>query len=321
MLPKTIAMTGGTGFVASALVPMLAAAGWHVKILTRHPQRHRDMQVLPQVKLARVRLGDDDDLARQLEGCSALINLVGILNSDTRDGAQFTTLHAELPGRLAQACKRAGVPRMLHMSALRADADNGASQYLRSKGAGEGALRREAGQDVAYTVFQPSVIYGRGDSFTNRFAGLLRLPAPVMPLPRPNARFTPVHVDDVATAFVQSVEDKNTFGKTYQLCGPQVMSLREVVTLIRDTLGVQRSIVGMPDGIARLQAFVLEFLPGKPFSRDNLRSLEVHSICSSNGFEQLGITPRAASVWIPRIVANARPLDRLDDLRRSAGRM
>jgi len=320
MLPKTIAIAGGTGFIGTALTPKLTAAGWHVRLLTRNPERHRALKVVPEAELIKVRLGSDADLERALDGCDAVINLVGILNSRTRDGAEFTTVHAELPARLALAAKLGGATRFAHVSALRADAEKGPSQYLRSKGAGEVALRRAAGQDLALTIFQPSTIYGANDSFTNRFADLLRLPSPFMPLPKPNARFAPVHVDDVANAIVGSIEDRDTFGKTFQLCGPQVLSLREVVEMVRDALGVNRAIVGMPDTLSRIQAMLLEFVPGKPLSRDNLKSLEVNSICDNNGFERLGITPRAAGTWIPRTVREANGLDPFDDYRRTAGR-
>ncbi len=320
MLPKTVAIAGGTGFLGTALTPKLAAAGWHVRILSRHPEKHRHLKVVPEAQIVQTRLASDASLDAALDGCEAVINLVGILNSRTRDGAEFTTLHAEFPGRLAQAAVRVGAKRFSLVSALRADAEKGPSQYLRSKGAGEAAVRRAAGSDLAVTIFQPSTIYGERDTFTNRFAQLLKLPAPFMPLPKPNARFAPVHVDDVANAIVKSLDDRDTFGKTYQLCGPQVMSLREVVEMVRDALELNRAIIGMPDTLARIQATLLEFVPGKPLSRDNLRSLEVNSICDSNGFERLGIKPRSAAVWIPRIVRENNGLDPLDDHRRRAGR-
>ena len=305
MLPKTVALVGGTGFLGTALTPKLAAAGWHVRILSRHPERHRALKVVPQAELVQARLSSDASLQRALAGCTAVINLVGILNSRTRDGAEFTTLHAELPARLANIAKQQGANRFVHVSALRADAENGPSQYLRSKGAGEIALRRATGTDMDLTVFQPSTIYGLHDSFTNRFADLLRLPVPFMPLPKPNARFAPVHVDDVACAIVKSLDDPECTGKTYQLCGPQVLSLREVVAMVRDTLGLRRHILGLPDAVGRMQAALLEFVPGKPLSRDNLKSLEVNSICDSNGFKCFDITPRAAGIWIPRTVREA----------------
>lgn len=320
MLPKTVALVGGTGFLGTSLTPKLVANGWNVRILSRHPERHRYLKVVPQVKMVQTNLASDAALADALSGCSAIVNLVGILNSDTRDGAQFTEVHAELPARLARAAGDTGVTRFVHVSALRADAENGASQYLRSKGAGEVALRRASGPDLALTVFQPSTIYGPGDSFTNRFATLLKLPVPFMPLPKPNARFAPVHVDDVTTAIAYSLDDRDTVGKTYQLCGPQVLSLREVVKMVRDTLGIRRKIVGLPDGLAKIQAALMEFVPGKPLSRDNLKSLEVNSICDSNGFERLGMTPRAASTWIPRTVREANAIDPMDSFRRTAGR-
>lgn len=320
MLPKIVALAGGTGFLGTALTPKLVANGWHVRILSRHPERHRDLKVVPQAQIVETHLASDASLRESLAGCSAVINLVGILNSATRDGAQFTTLHAELPARLAQAARETGATRFIHVSALRADADKGASQYLRSKGAGENALRRACGPDLGLTIFQPSTIYGPNDSFTNRFAALLKLPVPFMPLPKPNARFAPVHVDDVTAAIAHALDDRETVGKTYQLCGPQVLSLREVVTMVRDTLGLNRTIIGMPDSLARIQAALLEFVPGKPLSRDNLKSLEVNSICDSNGFERLGMKARSASTWIPRTVRQVNGLDPLDTYRRTAGR-
>lgn len=320
MLPKTVALVGGTGFLGTALTPKLVANGWNVRILSRQPERHRDLKVMPQVQIVQTTIASDRSLTEALAGCSAVVNLVGILNSRTRDGAQFTTLHAELPARLARAAQETGVARFIHVSALRADAEKGPSQYLRSKGAGEATLRRMTGANFALTIFQPSTIYGPQDSFTNRFATLLKLPVPFMPLPKPNARFAPVHVDDVTSAIAHSLQDRETIGKTYQLCGPQVLSLREVVTMVRDALELRRTIVGLPDGLARVQAALLEFVPGKPLSRDNLKSLEVNSICDQNGFERLGITPRDASTWIPRVVRDVNGLDPLDTYRLTAGR-
>ena len=203
MQAKNIALLGGTGFVGSALIPRLIDAGYYVTVLSRHPERHRDLQLAPEARLVRADVTRADSLRAGLAGADAVINLIGILNSRGRDGRDFKRLHAELPGQIAAQCRDAGIPRLLHMSALRADAEQGASQYLRSKGAGESAVRREAGKTVACTFFQPSVIFGQNDSFVNRFATLLRLPAPFMPLPAPNARFAPVWVRDVAQAFAQ----------------------------------------------------------------------------------------------------------------------
>ncbi len=320
MQAKTIALMGGTGFVGSTLTRKLTAAGWRVRILSRHPQRHRDLLVLPQVRIVRSNVLDAGQLAQGLEGCDAAVNLIGILNSRGRQGRDFEVLHARLPGEIAAACREQGVPRLLHMSALRADPEKGPSHYLRSKGAGEQAVRREAGKRVGVTMFQPSVIYGPDDSFINRFAALLRLPAPFMPLPKPNARFAPVYVGDVTDAMVHALEDRDCVGKTYQLCGPQVMSLREIVHMIADAIEVDRRIWGMPDSLARLQAFAMEFVPGKPLSRDNLLSMKENSICDVNGFEKLGMTPRSATTWIPRIARGESQRGHYDRYRRVAGR-
>ncbi len=320
MQARTIALMGGTGFLGSSLAPRLTAAGWRVRILSRHPERHRHLGVLPQARVVKANVLDPNALAAGLAGCDAAVNLIGVLNSRGRQGRDFVRLHAELPGEIAAACRETGVGRLLHMSALRADAENGPSQYLRTKGAGEAAVRRQAGNEVAVTMFQPSVIYGTDDSFINRFATLLRLPAPFMPLPKPNARFAPVYVGDVTRAMVRTLDDRACHGKTYQLCGPQVLSLREIVELIASSIGVRRRIWGMPDSLARMQAFAMELVPGKPLSRDNLLSMELNSICDANGFEKLGMTPRSATVWIPRIARGEGQRSQYDRYRRAAGR-
>ena len=199
------------------------------------------------------------------------------------------------------------------MSSLKADAENGPSHYLRSKGEAESIVRR--GQNLQVTVFQPSVIFGPGDSFVNRFAGLLRLPMPVFPLPRANSRFQPVYVGDVVAAFAGAIEDPDTYGKVYQLCGPDVYSLRELIGFIATSMGLKRRILPLPDAIARVQARIMDFVPGKPFSTDNYLSLTINSICDSNGFERLGLKPVSSRALIPRLLRNESWRGRLDEYR------
>jgi uncharacterized protein YbjT (DUF2867 family) len=186
----------------------------------------------------------------------------------------------------------------LHMSALKANADRGPSHYLRTKGQAEQLIRTQAG-DVRYTIFKPSVIFGPNDSFTNRFAKLLKL-MPVLPLACADARMTPAYVDDVARAFMAALESSRTFGRSYELCGPDIYSLEEIVRFVRQQIGVRRAIVPLPPSLGRMQAWAGEFLPGKPFSLDNFASLSVAGICSEDGFAGLGIDPQPMSVIVPR---------------------
>ena len=205
------------------------------------------------------------------------------------------------------------------MSALKADAQAGPSNYLRSKGAAEAIVQEHCAPAVNYTIFQPSVIFGLEDDFINRFARLLAL-LPVFPLARPNARFGPVHVEDVVTAMVRAMDDPGTYGQTYQLCGPKVYSLREVVQFTADCLGLKRKIIGLPDGLARLQARVLERLPGTPFSMDNYYSLTVHTICDVNGFEYFQFRPRSMESIVPAYLGHRDRNKKLSRYRQAAGR-
>jgi NADH dehydrogenase len=275
--------------------------------------------IAPHVELVDTDVHDESRLTNLLHGCAAAINLVGILNERGHDGAGFEHAHTQLAEKLARACRDAGVPRLLQMSALKADADHGASHYLRSKGRAERAIARESGDEIAYTVFRPSVIFGPDDSLLNRFATLLRF-LPVLPLARADARFAPVFVDDVAAAFVAALDDPSAHGRTYELCGPDLYSLAELVTLVRDELGLTRWIVPLPAPLGRLQAWLGEYLlPGKPLSLDNFASLGVASVCASNGLASLGVRAHALASVAPRCLGRLGRQPRLARLRRGTG--
>ncbi len=188
------------------------------------------------------------------------------------------------------------------MSSLGADASGGPSHYLRSKGTAEQYLRG-APQSLGWTIFRPSVIFGAGDSLLNRFAGLLQLSGGWLPLARADARFAPVHVGDVVEAFVRCLpgasHDAASRGGTYELCGPEVITLAELVRRTGAAIGVPARIVPLPDAIARLQGLVMDYLPGKPFSTDNYRSLTRDSVCTDPGLARLGISPASMAAIVP----------------------
>ncbi len=283
MARHTICTLGGTGFVGHSLVARLAAAGHELRLLTRHRERHRELLVLPGVQVIEADVHDPAVLAREFHGCDAAINLVGILNERGRSGAGFERAHVALPGKVVEACRANGVHRLLHMSALGA-APDGASHYQRTKARGEALVH--AARDLAVTSFRPSVIFGPHDSFTNRFAGLLRRVPLVLPLACPDARLQPVFVEDVASAYVAALDDSRTHGQGYELCGPEVYTLREVVSYIGELIGVRRRIWGLGPRLSWLQAAVMEFAPGKPFSLDSYRSLTRDNVCHT-GFPAL----------------------------------
>jgi uncharacterized protein YbjT (DUF2867 family) len=273
-------MLGGTGFVGRALAARLSRAGNSISILTRSSASRRDLLVLPGVVLVDGDVHNPVFLRRQFKGADVVINLVGILNERGHSGAGFRHAHRELPEKVASACREEGVRRLLHMSALNA-APNAPSYYLRTKAEGEEAAHA-AGPDVRVTSFRPSVIFGPRDSFTNRFAKLLQYAPGVFPLACPDARFQPVFVEDVARAFAEALEEYRTHGQRYDLCGPTIYRLRELVSYIAELRGRPIRVVGLSDRLSRVQASLLEYFPGKPFSLDNYRSLTVDAVCSGD---------------------------------------
>ncbi|MDO8598108.1 MAG: complex I NDUFA9 subunit family protein [Sulfuricaulis sp.] len=302
MSTHKICLLGGTGFVGKRLATRLSEAGHDIVIFTLHRERQRDLLVLPTVRLVQGDVYDPEFLRKQFEGRDTVINLVGILNEKGRDGRGFARVHTELPSMIAEACRQTGVTRLLHMSALHAS-PAAPSHYLRTKALGEDAVHRAENPDFHVTSFRPSVIFGPGDGFLNRFAGLLRLTPGVFPLACPKARFQPVYVEDVVRSFVESLDNHKTFGQRYDLCGPKVYTLRETVEYVARLIGKRVCIIGLNDALSYLQAATLEFVPGKPFSLDNYRSLKVDSVCDQGFPAVFGITPSSLEQIAPTYLA------------------
>jgi NADH dehydrogenase len=300
MARRSVCVLGGSGFVGTQLCAALARQGWLITVPTRNPAAARHLNLLPTLALVAADVHDEDRLAVLCAGQDAVVNLVGILNERGRDGSGFERAHVALARTLVAACRRQRVPRLLQMSALNADADNAPSHYLRSKGRAERVIRDECGADLQWTIFRPSVIFGPRDDFANRFARLLKAIPLALPLARPGARFAPVWIEDVAAAFMRALADDATAGECYELAGPDILTLREIVVMVRDRLGLRRAIIGLPDFAARVQASVCDFVPGKPFSTDNYRSLLLDSVARSDGFARLGIRPQPFSAILPR---------------------
>ena len=307
-----IFLTGATGFLGHHLLPALSAAGHDALAFTRYKPGCRELQLLPRVTIQQADVFDDDALRAAMAGADAVVNMVGILNEKGRKGHGFHRMHVELVEKLIAAAGDAGVRRFVHVSAL--GAGEGQSHYQVSKGEGEARIR--AAQDLDWTIFRPSIIFGAGDAFFNRFATLLKL-APVLPLACPEARLQPVWADDVAAAIVRALDDEVTCGRIYPLVGPQEYSLRELVRFTAETAGLRRRIIGLPDVLARLQAAVMDFVPGKPFSTDNYRSLQTPNTSAENGLLDLGIRPRSIESVVPTYLCARSPRQRrLDDCRR-----
>lgn len=290
---KNILLIGGTGFLGSAIASRLAKADFSITLPTRHRERSKRLTMLPTAEVVEADVHDEATLARLMAGQDAVISLVGTLRGN------FQRNHVNLPGKIARAASAAGVPRLLHISALAATLQ-APSDYLRSKAAGEAALRAACPEA---TIFQPSVIFGRGDAFLTLFAGLLKL-APVMPLASPDARFQPVWVEDVASAVVASLDRSDSKGQTYPLCGPRVYSLRELVNYAGKVSGHPRTILGLPPALSYLQALLLEFVPGGPMTRDNVRSMSVPNVCPAGCTLPFGLTATPLEAVAPGYLAD-----------------
>jgi uncharacterized protein YbjT (DUF2867 family) len=320
-------VVGGSGFVGRHLVAALAARGARVTVPTRHRDRARHLILLPTVEVVETDARDSRVLTELAAGRDAVINLAGVLHSrrarpgaqgpnhgSTRYGPDFAQAHVELAQAVVTACREGGVKRLLHMSALGAD-PKAPSEYLRSKGVGEAMVL--AADDLAVTVFRPSVIFGPEDRFLNLFARLAAL-FPVLGLGSPDARFQPVYVGDVMRAFLAALESREAVGKRYDLCGPQECTLRELLEYVCEITGRRRLIIGLPDTLSYLQAWLMEMLPVPLLTRDNYYSMTVPSVCDC-AFP-FGIQPVALESAAPAWLAPAGPRERYPKLRWRAGR-
>ena len=318
---KKVLLIGGSGFIGGWIASCLSERGVRVTVATRHLENGKRRATLPMVNVVEANVNDPAALAGLVRGHDAVINLVGILHDgDSRlpYGKGFAAAHVELPGKIVAAMKETGVRRLVHMSALRAAVD-GPSEYLRSKGEGEAIVRAAQGA-LETTVFRPSVVFGPDDAFLNLFAKLLRI-FPLLPLAAGSARFQPVYVGDVARAFADCLSERATFGQTYELCGPTVYTLREMVEYTARLVGKRPRIIDLgTGGWAYLQAGVMWLLPKPPLSPDNLRSMEVDSV-SDGSRDYPGWQPTPLESVAPTYLSPGELIQlRLDRYRYRAGR-
>ena len=308
-----VCVLGGSGFIGRHVCHALAAAGYRVRVATRDRERAKEQLILlPTVDVATVDIHDPAALAAFVRGADAAINLVGVLH-DGRGDRSFQAAHVELARNWVAACRSHGVRRLLHMSALAAARD-GPSRYLRSKGEAEAIVR---GSELGWTLYRPSVVFGPGDSFLNLFATVLRF-SPVVALACPGARFQPVYVEDVAAAFVTGLADLGSLGTSYDLCGPRVYTLRELVEYVGRVTGRRRLVVGLSDRLSYFQALAMELLPVKLMTRDNYYSMKVDNVCSCDF--PFGIAPTALEAVAPSYLGQRTPRARYQRFRGQARR-
>lgn len=299
---KNVLLLGGTGFVGSHVCEKLVRAGWAITVPTRRWVNARPVLHLPTVQVVELDVHDEAALTQLVAGHAAVVNLVAILHGTQ---AAFDKAHVELPQKLARSCQAAGVRQLVHVSALGVNAvhpQSSPSMYLRSKGQGEAVLTKAATGQPGFdlTILRPSVVFGADDKFLNLFAKLQKV-FPVMPLAGAATRFQPVWVEDVAASVVRSLQPGlPPSPRVFELCGPDVFTLKELVQVSAQLAGVRRGrgrpVLPLPQWLGRLQAGLMELAPGAPvMSRDNLDSMQIDNVASGQlpGLAALDITPSA----------------------------
>jgi uncharacterized protein YbjT (DUF2867 family) len=309
-----VLILGGTGFVGRHVCEKLTRMGCNMTVITRRASQAAAIQNLPRVRVVVGDVYNSAFLTQCMAQHDVVINLIAILHGSE---AAFDKTHVQLPQVIAQACLDSGVKRLIHISALGASMD-GPSTYQRSKAQGEAVLK-QAGMDL--TLLQPSVIFGVDDKFLNLFAQLQQI-TPVVPLAGASTRFQPVWVEDVASAVAHCVTDQKSHGQTYEICGPDIWSLKELVQKSGQWAGVRggkgRWVFGIPYALAWLQAFFMELAPGQPLmSRDNLRSMQVDNIASGKalGLKDLHIQASSVSSIAPGYLGYKGACTKLDVFR------
>jgi NADH dehydrogenase len=317
---QDVLLIGGSGFLGRHVAHVLSARGVRVTVPTRHRARAGHLLPLPTVEVIEADVHDPATLAKLCRGKDTVINLVGVLHSPPGRpyGPAFARAHVELPTEIVTACHQVGVPRLLQVSALKA-APDAPSEYLRSKAAGEAAVRAFKG---AWTLFQPSVIFGAGDSFLTLFAKLVKH-TPLQPLACAQARFQPVFVEDVARIVCDALDDEAAFNQTFEVCGPRVYTLMQLVEYVGQITGHPARVLPLPPLLGYLQAWVLEHLPGTLMSRDNLASMRIDNVSFGPPQPRLaGVTrePTALESVAPTYLAARTPRARFAAFRTHARR-
>jgi uncharacterized protein YbjT (DUF2867 family) len=326
MTEKLVTIFGGSGFIGRYLVRHLAAKGWRVRVAVRDTAMARFLKPsgdVGQISIVPASITSPEDVAAAVRGADAVVNLVGVLYS--RGGPRsFTAIHADGAENVAKAAAAAGATRLVQMSALGAD-ENSPSLYAQSKAAGETAVRAAF---PAATILRPSVVFGTEDGFFNRFGQIAQM-LPFIPFftsghpHAPNGggpKFQPVYVGDVVEAIAQSLEGQGHAGKTYELAGPRVYDMREIMHIVNRETQRKRAVIGVPFILAQVGAMFLQFMP-KPFlTPDQVRLLKLGNVATGRvpGLAVFGISPTTAEVVVPTYLKRFRPLQQTKKLRLQA---
>ena len=329
---KKVCVLGGSGFVGSHLVNRLNDLSYEIVVPTRSRNGARALWMIPRARVIECDIHNEDTLSSLFKDADAVVNLVSILNENGDDGEGFRFVHQELTRKVIDACKQNHVPKLLYMSALNAHPD-APSHYLKTKGIAENRALNSDSPELHVSVFRPSVIFGPGDSLFNRFNQLLTVAPGVLPLACAKAKFAPVFVGDVVETLLHALDDPRSRGEKYDLCGPDVMTFDEIVTYLRDLTRKKRLILPLGRGPSRLMANIMEFVPGKPLSRDNFRSTLLDNVCPECPVDaehrnavgnltlaSIGIEPLSVSDVVPSYILPSRRHQRLQQFRVHASR-
>ncbi len=310
MTRLTVGLQGGSGFIGSALANELIKRGHSLVISTRKLSNARELRILPNTKIIEVDMNRQEELDRCFSQCNCVVNLIGILNEKKDNGVGFNYAHVELASRLNQACKVNNIDHIVQVSSLGADIYSD-SFYLASKGKAEELLKAEKNPKIKLTIIRPSVVFGPEDNFTNNFSLLLKYSRGFMPLPCPDAKLQPVYVNDLAKGISNVIENKALADETYEIGGADIFTLTEIIKYIATVIGVPNRIIPLNDVFSKLQANFMEYIPGKPFSKDNFRSLAKGSVCSSDkNLRSLGVKPVPMNQVLPQYLTSRSVRDR-----------
>jgi NADH dehydrogenase len=269
---KTIAIFGASGFLGSSIVLALNQSNYRLKLFSRNKEKIKFWTVNPNIQIFDFNLDDLTQVKKDLKNTDVVINLLGILHQSKKDS--FDKIHHLWPSHLAKTMKELGIKRLLHLSAL-GSSSNAASLYLKSKILGETALLKH--KDLYLTILRPSIIFGTKDNFINMFKLLVKW-LPVIVLLSPQSKFQPIYIEDVSKIITKSLWDKKTYGKVYELGGPDVYSLKEIIKLIIKSEKLQRLIIPLNKPLSYMFALSMEMLPIKILTRDNWRSMQVDNL-------------------------------------------
>ncbi len=316
----TIGLQGGTGFIGSVLANALVKRGHKIRISTRNINHGRHLWVLPNTKVSVIDLNKQEEIDSLFKGCDVLINLIGILNEKKDDGKGFTYAHTELTSRAVQTCKTNHIKHFIQLSSIGADV-NSISNYQKTKGNAENIILSEQSSHFKASIIRPSVVFGPKDKFINKFATLVKLFNGRIPLACPQSLLQPIFVNDLVDAIVAIIENPQHKESIYELGGPEIKTLIEIVRYICEILNIKDRVIPLNYLFSSIQAGLLEFVPGKPLSRDNLRSLRSNSICSElPGLQDLGIKATTMNEIIPSYLLNRKYKDRFAHYRNNSGR-